>query len=81
MGDIMRIYLKQAQQVGEVSYPMAGFYNNVPDELARQWFGAGLAVPAMDDNEIVNPFAPSASVVETSGHTVEGKAVNHEEDR
>ena len=71
----MRIYLKTAQQVGDISYPSAGFYNNVPDELAREWLASGAALPASEKNEIVNPFAtvaPSALEVESTPTSVDG---------
>jgi hypothetical protein len=53
----MRIFLKEAKQVGPVSYPAAGFYN-APDELAAEWIAAGLALPATDANEIIEQPVP-----------------------
>jgi|WetSurMetagenome_2_1015567.scaffolds.fasta_scaffold1916376_1 hypothetical protein len=70
----MRIYLKQAQQAGAVSYPAAGFYANVDDAQAQTWIDAGLALPATDNNEVIEPPtpAPSATIVESHDETVEG---------
>ena len=73
--DLMRIFLKQAKNVGTVSYPCAGFYNNVDDALAKEWIDAGIAQEATEHNELVEPpappVAPSAPAVEPEAAHVE----------
>ena len=58
----MRIFLKDAKQVGDVSYPSAGFYN-VGDELGGEWLLAGLAMRATDANEIIEEPMPQEPTV------------------
>ena len=48
-----RIYLLERKQVGPVEYSAAGFYQNVPDELADKWVNDRLAHYATEDNVVV----------------------------
>lgn len=48
----MRIYLTQSMQVGNVSYPGAGFYN-CDDELGDKWIADRLAFNATNDNKVI----------------------------
>lgn len=55
----MRIFLKEAKQVGPVSYPTSGFYE-VTDEQGNEWLAAGLALPSTAGNVVIEPPAPPA---------------------
>ena len=67
-----RVYLHAPNRDGHIEYPAAGFYQNVPDELADKWVADRLAQYATDDNVAI-PWPEPEKTEDQPANAEEGK--------